>query len=578
MTEKQRHFEGIAVSGGVVIGKVFHLNPRKLVLEPRSIPESKIEEEVNRFKKAVENSKRQIRKIREKAKSDIDAFHASIFDYHIHILDDPLIIKDTIDGIRLEKKNAEFVLEKTVERIAALFDKMPDEYFSSRSTDVYDVAHRVIKNLLKVTLHPLRVLKEPVIVVAHDLGPSDTVMMDRSKVIGFVTDIGGPTSHTAIMAKALEIPAVVGVQTLSERVADGDILIVDGGGGLVILNPTDQELRKYKNLQKKIQYQEQSLSMICSLPAETLDGYTLELSANIEIPTEVAHVKQHGADGIGLFRTEFIYLNRPRFPDEKEQYLVYKEVVEAMNPKPVIFRTLDIGGDKFLSGVRFKELNPFMGLRAIRLGLANPDLFKVQLRAILRASAAGNAKLMFPMVSCVEEVRDIKKLLEEVKGELEERKVPFSRNIELGIMVEIPSAAVTADILSKEVSFFSIGTNDLIQYTLAVDRVNEHVAYLYEPYHPAILRLIRDTINAAHKNNVWVGLCGEVAADPMNAVILLGLGIDELSMGSIAIPDVKRVIRNIRLADAKRLSDEILQMSTASEIKRQVAAYARRFL
>jgi phosphotransferase system enzyme I (PtsI) len=578
MTEKQKHFEGIAVSGGVVFGKVFCLDPRKLTVDPRPLPESKIEDEIKRFKKAVEVSKRQLRKIKKKTESDIDSFHASIFDYHLHMLEDPLIIKDTIDGIRRDKTNAEYVLQKTVERIASLFDKMPDEYFSSRSTDIYDVAHRIIKNLLQVELHPLRVLKEPVIVVAHDLGPSDTVMMDRSKVIGFVTDIGGPTSHTAIMAKALEIPAVVGLGNLSEKAKDGDFLIVDGIGGHVILNPTDQELRKYQNLQTKIHEQEQSLAIICSLPAETLDGYTLELSANIEIPAEIPHVKQHGADGIGLFRTEFIYLNRPRFPDEKEQYLVYKEVVEGMYPMPVIFRTLDIGGDKFLSGVRFKELNPFMGLRAIRLGLANPDLFKVQLRAILRASARGNAKLMFPMVSCVEEVREIKKLLEEVKSELEEKKVPFSRNIELGIMVEIPSAALSADILSKEVDFFSIGTNDLIQYTLAVDRVNEHVAYLYEPYHPAILRLIRDTIHAAHANNVWVGLCGEMAADPMTAIILLGMGIDELSMGPIAIPEVKRVIRNIRLADAKRLTDEILQMSTASEIKRHVAGYARRFL
>jgi phosphotransferase system enzyme I (PtsI) len=578
MKEKQRHFDGIPVSGGVVSGKVFRLDLRRLTFEIRSIPKDKIEEEIVRFQNAVEISKKQLRKIRDKAENDIDEIHASIFDSHILMLDDPLIIKDTIAGIRREKKNSEYVLEKTVERIASLFKKMPDEYFSTRTSDIYDVAYHILKNLLQAGEHPLRTLKEPMIVVAHDLGPSDTVVMDRSKVIGFVTEVGGPTSHTAIMAKALEIPAIVGVAGILEKIQTDDTLIVDGAGGHVILNPTEQELKKYEILKKKIIDQEQSLSALCDLPAETLDGYTIELSANIEIPGEVEHVKQHGADGIGLFRTEFFYLNRARFPDENEQYRVYKEVLEAVHPKTVIFRTLDIGGDKFISGLRFKELNPFMGLRAIRLGLANPDMFKVQLRAILRASVAGNARLMFPMVSCVEEVQAVKKLLEEVKEELKKKKEPFRSDVELGIMVEIPSAAITADLLCKEVDFFSIGTNDLIQYTLAVDRVNENVAYLYEPYHPAILRLIRDVITAAHKNNVWVGLCGEMASDPMTAIILLGLGIDELSMGPIAIPEVKRVIRHIRLSDAKRLANEILQMNTAMEIKRYVAAYSRKFV
>jgi len=578
MTEKKRHFKGIPVSGGVVIGKVFRLDLHRLAFDPCPIDESDVEDEVQRFNKAVETSKKQLQKIKKKAETDTDATHASIFDSHILMLEDPLIIKDTVEGIRREQINAEYILQKTVEKIANLFEKMPDDYFSSRASDIYDVAKHVINNLQKVRVHPLRTLTEQVIVLAHDLGPSDTVIMDRSKVIGFVTEIGGPTSHTAIMAKALEIPAVVGVTGIFDKVNPGDTLIVDGVGGHVILRPTKQELVKFRNIQKKIREQEQTLSAICTLPAETMDGYTIELSANIEIPEEVAHVKQHGADGIGLFRTEFVYLNRSRFPDENEQYRVYKEVVEAMNPKPVIFRTLDIGGDKFLSGMRFKELNPFMGLRAVRLGLANPELFKVQLRSILRASVNGNAKLMFPMISCVEEVISVKNLLEEVKKELQEKKEPFLSDIDLGIMVEIPSAALTADVLSQEVDFFSIGTNDLIQYTLAVDRVNENVAHLYEPYHPAILRLIRDVINAAHKNNVWVGLCGEMAADPMTAVILLGLGIDELSMGPIAVPEVKRVIRNIRLSDAKHLTDEILQMDSAEQVKRYVAAYSRRFI
>jgi len=575
---QQRHFDGIPVSGGVVVGKVFRMDPHRLAVEPRPIPDDQIEGEVERFKKAVTASKKQLERIRSRAEKNLDASHATIFGAHLLMLDDPMIFKDTIEGIRREKKNAEYILSQTADRVAALFKNMKDEYFAARASDVFDVVNHIMNNLRKVVPHPLRTLAEPAIVVAYDLGPSDTVMMDRSQVIGFVTNIGGPTSHTAIMAKALEIPAVVGVAGILEKVQTGDLMVVDGAGGHIVLNPTEEELKKFEIIRRKIREQEESLSNICHLPAETLDGYVIEISANIEIPEETAHVTSHGADGIGLFRTEFIYLNHPRIPDEEEQLAVYKRVLEDVKPRPVIFRTFDLGGDKFVSGVRFKELNPFMGLRAIRLGLANPDLFKVQLRAILRASAFGQAKIMFPMVSGVEEVRAIKSLLKQAQEELKSEQVPFAPSLEVGIMVEIPSAVITADILAREVNFFSIGTNDLIQYTLAVDRVNERVAYLYEPYHPAILRLIRDTINAAHRQNIWVGLCGEMAADPITAIILLGLGVDELSMGPIAIPEVKRVIRNVRLADAKRLTDEILQMTSPSEIKRLVAAYARQFI
>ena len=575
---QQRHFDGIPVSGGVVVGKVFRMDPHRLAVEPRPIPDDQIEGEVERFKKAVTASKKQLERIRSRAEKNLDASHATIFGAHLLMLDDPMIFKDTIEGIRREKKNAEYILSQTADRVAALFKNMKDEYFAARASDVFDVVNHIMNNLRKVVPHPLRTLAEPAIVVAYDLGPSDTVMMDRSQVIGFVTNIGGPTSHTAIMAKALEIPAVVGVAGILEKVQTGDLMVVDGAGGHIVLNPTEEELKKFEIIRRKIREQEESLSNICHLPAETLDGYVIEISANIEIPEETAHVTSHGADGIGLFRTEFIYLNHPRIPDEEEQLAVYKRVLEDVKPRPVIFRTFDLGGDKFVSGVRFKELNPFMGLRAIRLGLANPDLFKVQLRAILRASAFGHAKIMFPMVSGVEEVRAIKSLLKQAQEELKSEQVPFAPSLEVGIMVEIPSAVITADILAREVNFFSIGTNDLIQYTLAVDRVNERVAYLYEPYHPAILRLIRDTINAAHRQNIWVGLCGEMAADPITAIILLGLGVDELSMGPIAIPEVKRVIRNVRLADAKRLTDEILQMTSPSEIKRLVAAYARQFI
>lgn len=567
----QRIFHGIPVSSGIIIGKAYSLDYKSLTLEPRPVPSDRVDDEIERFKSAVELSKKQLSTIRSQVKDDVDERHATIFDSHLLILEDPLIIDETIARIRKDRLNGEYAFNTAVEKIASMFAKIKDDYLSARKLDLYDVANRVINNLLQLESSKLSRLEEEVIVVAHDLGPSDTAHMLKEKVTGFVTDVGGPTSHTAIMAKALEIPAVVGLDNITKYVHTGDTLIVDGTKGVVIHSPTTDVVEEYRDAQQQLYEQERALLSLRHLPAETLDSHIIGLYANIELAEEVDHVLRHGAEGIGLFRTEFIYLDKERMPTEEEQFTLYKRVVEKMNPRPVIFRTLDLGGDKFLSSIPIsQELNPFLGLRAIRLCLEYPDMFRQQLRAMLRASAFGSAKIMFPLVSGIKEVRAARRILEEVKQELADQGIPFDKNIQIGIMIEIPSAAIIADLLAQEVDFFSIGTNDLIQYTLAVDRVNEKVAYLYDPLHPAILRLIQEIVDAGHRHSIWVSLCGEMAGDPAIATILLGLGLDELSMGAVAIPEVKKTIRGIRLADAKELLNQIMTQSSMQDVRELV--------
>ena len=410
-------------------------------------------------------------------------------------------------------------------------------------------------------------LKEKVIIIAYDLSPSDTAVMHKKNVIGFATDIGGRTSHTAIMAKSLEIPAVVGLERVTSVVRNGKTVIVDGNRGLFIAEPSKRTLDRYTAQKKRYEKLEKELSTLKNLPCETLDGHRVELSANIELPEEVPSVLKHGADGIGLYRSEYLYINRVDLPNEEDQFRAYKEVARKMGSRRVIIRTLDIGGDKFLSQLEIpREMNPFMGWRAIRFCLARPEIFKMQLRAILRASTFGNLKIMYPMISGVEEIRQANAILEEVKSDLKKRKIPFDRNIEVGAMIEIPSAALTSDILAKEVDFFSIGTNDLIQYALAVDRVNEKIAYLYEPAHPAVLRLIRDVIHNGHKNGIWVGMCGEMAGDPALVLILLGMGLDEFSTSPILLPEIKKIIRAFTLKEAKKMAEKALTFGTGKEI------------
>ena len=571
---------GIPVSSGITMGPAFVFTPAGITIPIYKLKtKSEVENEIKRFIDAVTASIEQIQSLTERVEKEIDAVHSNIFKTHLMILKDPLLIDETIAEIKNEKMNAEFIFNKNVEKIGSLFSKIKDEYIFERAGDINDVAKRVLKNLTNVEPLKLSQIKDRSIIIAHDLCPSDTVHLTSDKVMGFATEVGGPTSHTVILAKALELPAVVGVRGLLKNISTGDTLILDATQGTVIISPAKDDIRRYNQIREKTLKSVSFLSKIKDLPAETLDGHRIELSANVELKEEIPHALEYGADGIGLFRTEFLYIDRTNLPSEEEQFDVYKEVIESLNGKSVIFRTLDIGGDKFISSIPIaKELNPYMGLRAIRLCLIYPDMFREQLRAILRASSFGKAKIMFPMISGVEEVFLAKQHLEEVKEELRKEDVPFDPEIEVGIMIEIPSSAIASDILAKEVDFFSIGTNDLIQYTLAVDRGNESVAYLYEPFHPSVLRLIKMIVNNAHRENIWVGICGEMAGDPLTAVILLGLGLDELSMGSIAIPQVKKTIRSIRLSEAHKIADEILQKNSVNEIKNIITTWMNQWV
>jgi len=569
--QRQVVLEGIAASPGIAIGRAFVFDPRQPVIEARLLSEKESKREVERFKRAIERTRRQIRRLRDQVARQVDERQAAIFDAHIMLLEDPSFIEETVERIRNEQINAEYVFHSQIQKTISRFEKIGDEMFSARAADINDVAQRVLSNLTVKHRPVLSALPEPSIVVAADLGPSDTAHMRKDKVIGFATDRGGPTSHTAIMAKALEIPAVVATGEVTAHVRTGDSIIVDGIGGFVIVRPSAETVKRYLRSKMELAKFEQELAKNRHLPAETLDGYGVEIAANVELPEEIPHVIEHGAQSIGLFRTEFLFLNRDRLPTEEELFEMYRSVAAAMHRRTVIFRTLDLGGDKFATTVPLsQELNPFLGLRAIRLCLEYPEIFRRQLRAILRASSYGRIKIMFPMVSSIEEVRAAKAILEEIKSDLRRHRVAFDREMEIGIMIETPSAAVAADALAKEVDFFSIGTNDLIQYSLAVDRVNEKVAHLYEPLHPSVLRLIQNVIDCAHREGIWVGLCGEMAGDPTMAAILVGMGIDELSMGAVRIPEVKHVIRGLRLSDVKALARELLGKASAEEVRETI--------
>jgi len=571
---RQTILHGIAASPGIAVGRAFLFDPRHVVVEARPLAEDEVEREVERFLRAIENTKKHVRKLRQQVARQVNERQAAIFDAHLLILDDPTFTQDTAELIRRDRTNAEFVFNSQVQDMLARFEKIQDEMFSARAADISDVAQRVLASLMVQERPLLSTLTEPAIVIANDLGPSDTVHMNKEKVIGFATNRGGPTSHTAIMAKALEIPAVVATALLTQHVRNGDLVIVDGIGGVVIVRPNRATLQRYARSKEALARFEQELSKNRHLPAETLDGYSVEVAANIELPEEVPHVIDHGAQSIGLFRTEFLYINRDRLPREEELFEMYRSVIAALSPRTVIFRTLDLGGDKFAKTVPLsKELNPFLGLRAIRLCLEYPEIFRRQLRAILRASIYGHIKIMFPMVSSIEEVRAAKTMLEEVQRDFRRHRVAFNREIEVGIMIETPSAAVAADLLAREVDFFSVGSNDLIQYTLAVDRVNENVAHLYEPLHPSVLRLIQNTIHAGHRQGIWVGVCGEIAGDPTMAAILVGMGIDELSMGALRIPEIKQVIRQLRMSDVRALVRELLTKASAEQVRATIAEH-----
>ncbi|MEA3369652.1 MAG: phosphoenolpyruvate--protein phosphotransferase [Candidatus Ratteibacteria bacterium] len=560
--------KGIAVSPGIAIGKVYLLAKRRISSVPNyPVGDEDIPGEIARFEEALIKTREEIVNIQGKIAGELDGGHADIFNAHLLVLEDQMFIKEVIKGLKNEKINIEQIVVRTLKKIADIFPKVGDEYLTERISDINDVGNRVIKNLLGREEKDLSSLKEAVIVVAYDLSPSETAQMHKEKVIGFVTDVGGKTSHTAIMARSLEIPAVVGLQNITRQVKDGDTIVVDGTDGLVIINPTREELESYRQRKESIVLKDKELEKIRELPAVTRDRHQVEVVANIEFPEEMFSARQHGAIGIGLYRTEFFYLNRTDLPSEEEQFQAYRKVAEQFSPNAVTIRTVDLGGDKFVSQFELpREMNPFLGWRGIRFSLGRLDIFKVQLRAILRAGYYGKIKVMFPMISGVDELRRAKEVIEEVKEDLKKDGVPFDKKMKVGVMIETPSAAMTADILAREADFFSIGTNDLIQYALAVDRINERIAYLYHPGHPAIIRFIKETVHAAHHRNIKVGMCGEMAGEPHFAAVLTALGLDELSMSPVAIPGVKKVIRSITLKEGQELLDNVLKLSTGKEI------------
>jgi len=470
--------------------------------------------------------------------------------------------------LKKEKLAIEYVFQDVLRRYIKVFSEMDDEYLKERISDINDVGRRILKNLIGAKEDILSNLKEKVIVIAYDLSPSDTATMHKKNVKGFATDIGGRTSHTAIMAKSLEIPAVVGLEVLTKKVETGDTVIIDGTHGIVIISPSPRTLKRYEEEREKFIAFEKHLLEQKSLPCVTLDGRKIELASNIEVPEDVPSVLAHGAEGIGLYRTEYFFMNRKDLPTEEEQFKAYSSVAKKIKPHAVIVRTLDIGGDKFLSQLDVpQQMNPFLGWRAIRFCLARPDIFKTQMRAILRASAHGKMRMMYPMISGLGELQQANALLEDAKKELKKEGLPFDENMEVGAMIEVPSAAVTSDILAREADFFSIGTNDLIQYSLAVDRVNEKIAYLYEPAHPAVLRLIKSVIENGHKAGIWVGMCGEMAGDISMTAILLGLGLDEFSTSPIAAPEVKRIIRALTMTQARAIAEEAMTLLTGKDVQ-----------
>jgi phosphoenolpyruvate-protein phosphotransferase (PTS system enzyme I) len=571
--------QGIAVSPGIIIGKarLIDRSEQKIVYQ-YLVNENDLAREVERFKNALQATREQIISIKNKMPEQLKQ-HTFILDTHMMIIDDSMVSDATVKTILEEKINAEWALKKSVQKINKIFSEIEDEYIKGRATDVENVAERILRNLAGKDLESLSVISESVIIVAHNLSPADTSELNTSKILGFITDIGGRTSHTAIMAQALEIPAVVGLETATSAVTDGCLIIVDGYKGEVIINPDINLISAFQEKQTYYEKYKSSILRQSYLPSETTDGHRVTLKANIEFIEEITTAKEHGAEGIGLYRTEYLYLRSKGIPEEEELFNDYKQVAEIIHPEEVTIRTLDIGGDKFLSYYQMaKEMNPALGLRAIRFCLKEPDIFKSQLRAILRASAYGKIRILFPMISGLQELLDTKKILTEVMNDLKRRKIKYDRDIKIGIMIEIPSAVTVADILARHVDFFSIGTNDLIQYALAIDRVNEHVAFMYEPYHPAVIRMIMQTVKAARDAGIAISLCGEMAGDPMCAPILIGLGIDEFSMNSGSIPLIKKIIRSISREGATDDLAHIMELTTAAEVRNFILKNQERFL
>jgi phosphotransferase system enzyme I (PtsI) len=556
---------GIAASNGIAIAKAYRLVEPDLSFEQKTIEDSVAE--VDRFRKAMEKSKSELEAIRDQAKVDLGADKAAIFEAHLLVLSDPELNAPIEDKIQSDKVNAESALKETADMFIMMFEQMDNEYMKERAADIRDVTKRVLAHLLGVQLVNPSMIAEEVIIVAEDLTPSDTAQLNRQFVLGFTTNIGGRTSHSAIMARSMEIPAVVGTKTATEEINNGDLVIVDGLKGEVHINPTPELVEQYRNVHNEYEVQKAEWAKLVNEPTVTSDDHHVELVANIGTPKDLKGVIENGGEGVGLYRTEFLYMGRDQLPTEEEQFESYKAVLEGLKGKPVVVRTLDIGGDKELPYLDLpKEMNPFLGFRAIRLCLEEQGIFRTQLRALLRASNYGILKIMFPMIATLDEFRAAKSILEEEKQKLIAEGQKVSDDIELGIMVEIPSTAILADQFAKEVDFFSIGTNDLIQYTMAADRMNQRVSYLYQPYSPSILRLVKMVIDASHAEGKWTGMCGEMAGDETAIPVLLGLGLDEFSMSATSILKARSLIRNLKKSDMKKLAQEVLNMQTTDQV------------
>ncbi len=565
----ERVFRGIAAAAGVTRGKICVLGrTRDQSVPARVVTEAELPCEIDRLEKALVQTRHQILEVQRRVEQAMGAEDASIFEAHLLVLEDRTLLDEVVRLMTKDRINVEQAFQRIAEKYSATLDSIDDDYLRERAADMRDVTARILNNLLdRPQASDLHHLTEPAIIVCDDLSPSSLAGADRKMILGFATDVGSKTSHTAIIGRSLQIPGIVGLQNASKQVETGQHALIDGYNGLLIINPTDQTLFEYGQLVRRQVNLQEKLRDIKDKAAVTLDGARTILSANVEQPSDTEVVKECGAEGVGLFRTEYLFINRQVLPTEEEQYQAYRQVAAALKPNPVVIRTLDLGGDKFLTHLQVpQEMNPFLGWRAIRFCLQERDIFREQLRAILRASVEGNVKLMYPMISCLTELEQANGILEEYKNELRAEKIPFDETIEVGIMVEIPSAALIADTLAKRVKFFSIGTNDLIQYSLAVDRLNEKIAHLYEPTHPAIIQLIKMVVDAAHRNGIWAGVCGEMAGDPELVPLLIGLGVDELSAAPAVVPQVKFLIRRLKLTEAKKLAEFALSSESGVEI------------
>lgn len=574
---QEKVFKGIGVSSGVCRGPIVVVGPRKLKIPNYRVGESEVEREIQRFKQALVETREDLKKIQHQLRQRIETNEARIFDAHLLVLEDQTILDQVVQLIGEKKMNVEAAFDQVTQKFAAALDAIEDDYLGERAGDMRDVAYRVISNLLGRRADPLGDLREPSIVIGHDLSPSIAALFNRKMVLGFATDVGSPTSHTAILARSLQLPAVVGLRNAARQLHSGQDALLDGYSGVVILRPSEQSLFEYGQAARQRKDFENELASIRDLPGETLDREKIQLTANIDHPDEVGDVGKFGAEGVGLFRTEYLFINRADPPDEEQQFEAYRKVAAALADSPLLVRTLDLGADKMADLFPdFEETNPALGVRAIRFSLQHEKMFKMQIRAILRASAHGQLHLLYPMISSVDELRAANRLLDVCRSELRREGFPFDEKIPVGIMIETPAAVMIADVLAGEVDFFSIGTNDLIQYGAAVDRMNERVAHLYQPTHPGILRLIKRAVDAAREVNLPVSVCGEMAGYPLLIPLLIGLGIRHLSASAPLIPLVKHIVRKIELPDAAALADEALSLKSGDEVKAACRRLARR--